>query len=1354
MRKLLLIAPFIFFTITSYGQRARLFSTDSELSNSLIGDIVQDHKGIIWVATEDGINRYDGSKFSYYREKNGILSNNVKVVYEDSRHDLYIGYFNGLQEYNRATDSFEKIPLILESGSEYPAHVMSMVEKKDGTRLVATSGYGIFKIHETDSGKIARQQDLVPSYLVNLIYEDSFNNLWVSTQDMGLFRIRKNKQNVNYLDIKNGLDNNVTSVCQDSAGNIYAGSLRKGLFRYNPTSDLFEKLPMSEKHPLPVQELFPTQNNELLIGTDGKGMKIYDASLNRISNLNFNISNFDFSKSKVHTIVKDHNNNLWLGLFQKGVALIPSRPNNFKYIGYQSVTNNIIGSNYIMSVYKDHEGILWVGTDSDGLYKISSDGELLKHYPPSGPNGTTPSTVMCIFEDSKNNLWIGSYLKGLLKFDRKKNTFTPITTLLDEKNNPIHRVYSLTEDNENNLWVATLGFGLYSMNLDNGDVKNYHGRTNPAQTTDTTNSIHNSWLSDILLTSDNELVIGTMDGLSSLNLETKTFTNLNSAYYPLKGQRVLSLFEDPKGNVWVGTISGLLCLDRSKRSFVKYTTKDGLPNDVICAISSDDSNNIWISTNHGISKFNPLDSSFLNYYYHDGLQGNEFSKRALFKDDEGRFIFGGINGITYFKPEDIKETLKNLKVELIDFYIHDEPVKKGMKSDGYDIIDTSVMDAETFNLGYTDNSFTIEFSAMEYLNPKRITYLYSMNGGDWVSLQQGVNTVTFDNLDIGHYNFRVRANDFHTYSDVKEISVIIFPPWYLSGWAKLGYFATSILFILLIAQQTYHRYKTHRKIREHKQLEQINEAKLEFFTNISHEIRTPLSLILNPLRKLILSDDDNMRQRAYTVMRRNTERVLHLVNQLMDLRKIDHGKISLKFKEIDIVKFLHETTEMFQEQILAKELDFMIVHKKESPMVWVDQNYFDKTIHNLLSNAIKFTPQKGKIQMCIETHDLPFAGHSEHTHLKLTCIDSGTGLKDHEFKKIFNRFYQSADNKESHIGTGIGLHLTRTIVELHHGTIHAENNPDGVGCRFIVSIPLGKEHLDPLQIEREQIDTEIYHSLETIPPLPFKNYEDDDVKSKSKKYVLVVDDDADIRQYICKELAREYHMIDCANGEEALSFTLSKKPDLIISDIMMSEMNGITLCRKLKQNVNTNHIPVILLTAKSGEKDNLEGLGIGADAYILKPFNMEILKKTVENIIKNREILKNNFSGSQFQSDKVKSVELESADERLMQKVMTVINENIDNPALNVEMIAHEIGISRVHLYRKLKELTNQSVRELIRNIRLTQAAELLTTKTINISQVAYATGFSNPSKFSTSFKEVYGVSPKAYMEKHHKGIS
>lgn len=1354
----LLTLTFLLVALGVKAQSGKLYTVDRELSSSLINDIYQDHNQLIWIATEDGLNRYDGSKFTIYKREDGnensLLNNYVRVVYEDSRRNLLIGFFNGLQSYDYATDTFRKIPILLEGGYEYGSHVLTIMERKNGDVLIGTSGQGLLLLKgEADNLYAERIANLdIPSNYIHYLYEDKDENLWISTQDQGLFQLNKSNE-VKSFSFSRGIScNNISSMLEDKEGNLYMGSLDKGLFIYNKDSEIFSPILSTERLGLPINALYLSQEGDIYLGTEGRGLKIYDPISKSIYDTNYNVTAIDFSKAKVNILIGDASGNIWAGLFQKGVLLLPKRANNFKYVGHRSIKTDIIGSNAVTAVHRDHEGTLWVGTDGDGIYGISPDGEQIAHFQHSLDPNSVPSTIITIFEDSNHDLWIGSYLSGMAKLDRKTGKCEYLDILRDHNSDLVQRVFSIQEDNDKNLWIGTMGSSLFKMNLDTKEIVHYNAKGNNDYSR-TKNIINNAWIDCLLLTRKGKLYIGTFDGLGCLDIETDDFVSTHGTNMMLPGHIIYSLYEDDHGTIWIGTSKGLMYIEEGSNQIQSYTTQDGLPSNVICAIKGDQHNNLWISTNYGISKMNLQKRDFINYYSDDGLQGNEFSKDAAFVDKDGQIIFGGINGITYFHPDEIVVQGREFNVRITDFYIHDKAVKKGMMSGGQLIIDNAVPHADTFHLSHNDNSFSIEFSAMEFNNPERITYLYAMGNDQWIKLRPGTNNVTFNNLSPGTYNFKVKAEDFNTYSDERMVTIIISPAWYFSVWAKITYAIIIIGIIALITKLLYNRYRTRKKMQEHIHAKQINEAKLQFFINIAHEIRTPMTLIISPLKKLISSDKEGQYQNTYRMMYRNSERILSLINQLMDVRKIDKGQMQLKFQETEIIGFIKDICIIFEEQFEAKKIALQFNHDMDELHAWVDPKNFDKIILNVLANAMKFTPEEGRVEINLTTGTDSSNLNRVNRYFEISISNTGNGIKENELEHIFECFYQSEDTKGIHNGgTGIGLHLSRSIAQLHKGSIKAENNAYGQGCRFVIRMPLGNEHLSSADII--QAEPGIL-TIDPIMPQVMEQYvverEESKVKTKSKYRILVVDDDLEIRNYISQELGAEYHITTAPNGKEAFSIVLKEVPDLIISDIMMPEMDGITLCRKIKQHVNINHIPIILLTAKSEEEDNLEGLGTGADAYIVKPFNLDILDKTIQNIIRNREILRNSFTGNQQQEDKVQKVQLKSSDEKLMEKIMDIINENLSNPALSVEMLANEIGISRVHLHRKTKELTNQSTRDFIRNIRLQQAANLLATKNISISEVAYAVGFTNLATFSSAFKEFYGETPSNYMEMHLK---
>lgn len=1296
---------------------------------------------MIWIATEDGLNRYDGAKFTIYKHEPGnehsLCHNYVRTLYEDSKGRLFVGTYNGLQLYDPATDNFSTRAL-WEDGQAFDSNIISILERKNGELWV--SGNNLCTVSIAQDRLTVHKLDLpIPTTMTEHMIEDRQHNFWITQGQNSIYQLSPDNRIVQFLHQEK--DISIADLYEDDYGDIYVATIGKGLLKYDPATAAFACLPYKGKQDLPIKSIYQGSPNELYLGTDGKGVKIFNTPQQSITDYPFENNFFDSNTSKVHSILKDHAGNLWMAIYQKGVMMIPAQPNSFKYIGYKSINTNIIGSNCITSLCRDHEGTLWVGTDNDGIYGITKDLKQQVHYSEQDTPHSVPSTIFGLYEDSNQQLWLGSYTHGLGKLDKATGRCTYLQDLTDENGNQIQRVYDLAEDRDKRLWIATMGSGLFYYDLRTGQTV-YDPKAN-AETE------KYKWISCLLHTSDNRLYVGTYDGVRCIDLNSPDFQaqEISSRHI------IFSLYEDANKHIWIGTSNGLSEWDPLTKQLTTYTTKHGLPSDAVYAIQGDPENHLWISTNAGLSRFNLHTHTFSNFYVDDGLQGNEFSKNASLNDKNGLLWFGGTNGITYFNPQEITNPAKKWKVRITDFYLHNHPIRKGMLSGGKPIIDTAVFEAQDFYLSHNDNAFSIEFATQELNNPERITYLYNMNHAPWVKLPKGINRVSFSSLTPGTYHFRIKAEDYLLESETGEITIHIAPAWWASGWARLIYLLLLAAAIYGIIVQVRHRYRTRQEMLQHIHAEQINEAKLQFFINISHEIRTPMSLIISPLQKLMADDPDSTRQKSYRIIRRNSERILRLVNQLMDIRKIDKGQMTLTFREIEIVGFIRDLCETFAEQAHKKQIALHVHHADHPTLpLWVDPANFDKIILNLLSNALKFTPSQGEVNIWIRTGEDASLPTPLQQYAEIVIADNGIGIDPQEAQHIFERFYQIRNSQNnSNVGTGIGLHLTRSLVELHHGDIRVENNPDQQpGCRFIVRMPLGCAHLRLEEMDSEKGTLPYTHTAPL--PLPTEAEEETEkVRAKTKYRVLVVEDDEEIRRYICQELAADYHTLESCNGKEALESLFRKAPDLVISDVMMPEVDGLTLCRRIKQNVNLNHIPVILLTAKTREEDNIEGLENGADAYITKPFNIELLKKTANNLIRSHERLRNAYSGQQSQADKVQKITIQSPDDKLMERIMRVINENLSNPNLTVEMITTEVGISRVHLHRKLKELTNQTTRDFIRNIRLKQAAELLSKKRYTIAEVADLTGFANPNNFSTAFKELYGVPPSTYMEQHLK---
>lgn len=1323
--------------IFCHAQSGKLFTTDRELSSSLINRIYQDRNGMIWVATEDGLNRYDGAKFTTYKHEQGnvhsLSHNYVRSLFEDNQGNLYIGTCNGIQLYDAAADCFSP-RAEWENGEIYDKSINSIMQRKSGDVLVAGNVPCVLTIE--NERLIAKKLSLpmpIPTVMTEDFFEDNEGNLWVIVGEEGVYRLTPDRKSTHFLKQEGGTP--IIAMCQDNQGYIYAGSIGNGLFKYDKEMDSFTSITYKGQHNLLLRNLYKVGQNEIFMGTDGDGLKIYNTLTNEITDGRFDNSYFDLSKSKIHSILKDHSGNFWLAIYQKGIMMIPAQPNNFKYIGHKSFDKNIIGSYAITALCQDHKGTLWVGTDNDGVYGITENGKQKAHFSHTNNPRSVSSIIMKLYEDSEHNLWFGSYMNGMGKLDRNTGKCTYLTDLRDSGGKRVQRVYCFAEDSHKRLWIATMGAGLfyYDLKTDKLSACKFIGDTKVSD-----------WICSLLYSErDNILYIGTYDGLFSIDLNDNIFSPKNIISHCI----IHSIFEDGQGTIWLATSDGLSGWDKETQKITTFNAKDGLPSDVIFAIQDSKQEHLWISTDAGISQFNPDTREFINYYVGDGLQGNEFSKNTSFKDESGTLWFGGVNGITYFNPEDIIKPSKKWNVRITDFYLHNKPVRKGMKSGRHDIIDRPVFDAETFRLSHKDNAFSIEFATVELNSPERITYMYSMNNADWVTLRNGINRISFNDLPPGTHNFRIRAKDYTLLSDTKEIKIVISPAWYASIWAKLFYAILCALVLYLIISQIRHRYRVRQERLEHKHAEEINEAKLQFFMNISHEIRTPISLIISPLQKLMASDDDpEERHRSYRTISRNSERILHLVNQLMDIRKIDKGQMRLKFNEIEIVDFVKDLYHTYQYQTNTKHIELTFNTECETLNAWVDLKNFDKIILNLLSNAHKFTPEGGKINVLLRKGNDPTETEALRHYFEIIVSDTGIGINESEMNRIFDRFYQIRNSQNnSNVGTGIGLHLTRSLVELHYGTIRVENNPEGKGSRFIVRLPLGYEHLKP-----DEIETEIeYNTLSIVeePTLALPVAEDDSIKlkSKSKYRVLVVEDDEEIRKYICHELSGDFHMLECTNGKEALAMILKKAPNLVISDVMMPEMDGLELCRKLKGDLETSHIPVILLTAKSSTDDRIDCYNAGADGYISKPFDLKVLEARINNFVTNKK-----DKQKEFKSDveiNISKLEYISIDEEFLNKAVTIIEEYLSEFDFDVNIFAERLHMSKSSLYRKIKTMTGLSPVEFIRNIKLKHACQMLRVPSVSIAEVAYSSGFSDPKYFTTCFKTEFGMTPREYQK-------
>ena len=767
------------------AQTGKFYSTDKELSNSLINAVYQDRKGFIWIATENGLNKFDGTRFSIYRhnatDSTSLKNNYVRTLFEDSRGNFWIGCINGLQRYDRATDNFHELFISRKDGRKNP-HITSIIERRNGDLWIATSGQGAISLKKNSNPASFHIEteltDRIGSNYLNVIFEDSRQNLWIATEEKGLYRYSpESKELKSYKAPYHIAGDDVSAICENAHGQIFVGTLTKGLFRLSSRQEgNFEPVLYQNRMNLNIRTLIIDTRGKLIIGTDGEGVKEYQPQQDIIVDSEINAGPFDFSKSKVHSLIEDKDHNLWLGIFQKGLILVPGISNKFDYYGYKSIHNNTIGSSCVMAIHTDEQATIWIGTDNDGLYAINDQGKQLRHYTHQAGNPqSVPGTILCLYEDSNQELWLGSYFDGLARMNKQTGTCQDATSLLQGNLNAGKpKVSCIIEDKNKNLWVGTYGSGLYKINLPTQHVTYYESTRNENDDW-SINRLPNDWISYLLEDREGMIWIGTYKGLAVLNPQTDNFINYKKQNNLLPGYVVYSLLENSNGEIWAGTSEGLVCLNKDRLTPVLFTTADGLPSDIICGLAEDEKKNIWISTHQGISKLNPPEKKFINYYAGDGLQGNEFTRTAVFKDKRGKIFFGGTNGVTAFYPQDITEIKKEMNVLITGFHVANRPVKKGDKSGNNVITDTAVMDTEQFTLAYNENTFSIDFSVLEFSNPDRISYQYKIKelGDEWISTQPGTNRVTYSSLKPGKYTFSVQARDHNNFSNIRTVTIAI-----------------------------------------------------------------------------------------------------------------------------------------------------------------------------------------------------------------------------------------------------------------------------------------------------------------------------------------------------------------------------------------------------------------------------------------------------------------------------------------------------------------------------------------------------------------------------------------------------
>lgn len=1339
------------------------------LSQSWVRAILQDRCGFIWFGTSDGLNKYDGYTFTVYKNipnnPNSLHNNTITALHENTDGNLWIGTLGGLCFYNREHDQFIR-------RKHWPqTEITGFLPLRDGRLYLKTrtpTQYLYIPANDSVLSFVIYNDENDPdagSNHVNDFFMDRQGRLWFGTFN-GVHIWDSHDKYFTYL-LKNtdvAERNIIGPICEDRQGRIWIGTYNNGLILLKSCDTkpefIYFRHEVNNENSLtagPIFSLLEDRHGRLWIGTEEGGLDVLDLNNFQEDNYVFHhyryepFNDFSISHNSIYALYEDRQGTIWIGTYGDGVDFFNPLTKKFVHFKQNPDNPNSLNNNTVKAFFEDGD-LLWIGTEG-GLNSFDKKTNSFRHYvhDPNDPQSLGANTVYTIFKDSRQNLWVGTYGGGLNLLNRYDGTFVRFVPTSDDNSIGSERISSIIEDRQGNLWIGTIGGGLNRFDYERKSFIKFVNRVDDPE------SLSNNWVRGLFETHPGEIWISndaSVDLFDQIKGTFKHFTNENyNESINFKRSRVF--FEDSQNHLWLGSQGSLNVLNRDTGQFKSYFETDGLPDNQIKGILEDDHGNLWISTNKGISKFidginQPVNPVFKVYDAGDGLQGNEFVERSCYKGRDGRMYFGGTNGFNFFHPDSLQENPYKPEVMLTRLLISNKPVEITSPNSP---LKAHINLTKNLILSYKHSVITFEYTALNYIIPEKNQYAFKLEGfeEDW-NYVGNKRSATYTNLDPGTYIFRVIAanNDGLWNKDGLSVLIKIVPPWWRTSLAYVVYLLLLIgLFYFIWRFQLNRERMKHQLKLEHEhaeKLEQINQMKTRFFSNITHEFRTPLTLIMGPIRKVLTEDKSQYFKPEYDVILRNSQKLYRLINQLLDLSRLEAGAMPLKTRKENIIPFLADLISLFNPLAEQKNIQLQFtgeniaINSKEILELYFDRDKLEKIVTNLLSNAIKFTPENGEVKVILKKLN---------GFVEIMFFDNGIGIPPENLDKIFDRFFQVDESyTREYEGTGIGLALIKELVELHHGTINVESASNS-GTRFTVRLPLGKAHLKPEQI----FDTESPERTESEFSEPDLKLSDNTQESntgeksrKSKKHlpvVLIVEDNTDLRKYLQNSLEMSYQISEAVNGEQGLELAIDLMPDLIVSDIMMPKLDGFELCKRIKIDERTSHIPVILLTARASIDSKIEGLETGADDYITKPFEMRELQTRAHNLIQQRRQLRLRFNRQS--GLKPEEIATNSVDEEFLTKAVAILEKNINNPNFNVSQFAKKIAISRTHLNRKLQALTGQSTSQFILVFRLNRAAQLLTNKSGTVLEISYAVGIESVSYFSKAFRKHFGVSPSGY---------
>ncbi|MBK0383936.1 response regulator [Pedobacter sp. SD-b] len=1343
---------------TTYAQNLEFkhISIDNGLSQNTVNSIAQDNKGIIWVATLGGLNKFNGYDFTVFthneRDSNSISHDRVNVIFIDKAGNLWVGTDDGLNLYNPYNNHFT----VIKNANNSRYFVYSIKQDKTGKLWVGTQ-QGL-KFLDNKKNRLVDVDLNISNYnkRVQSIYEDDLGFLWIGlAKGFKIYDPRKNKSSEGPKELEESLSNSwVQSIKQSKNKDFWFATENEGVFVYKKQNN--KVVNYNKENGIlsnTVRDLFFHDNGHLWMATK-MGLSILNLSSGKIINYIYSpelSTENSLSHPSVKCIFKDKSGNIWMGTYAGGINLVYNFSKIFSYKGIRQGDQNPLSNKEVNAILGNDDNKFWIATDGGGLnywnkttgkvdvYKYDTDNVLYNFIKDVAYN-----------DDNKKQLWLGSSA-GILIFDIATKKFTEFRDIQKGANVEFNHDYCFL-NSPYGLWVGTNYNGLHLIK-DNKIIKSY--------TLPNGKLISNN-VSCLLLEGENLWTGYLLSGLSKINLKTGKIDSYafdKNDIYSLSNNSISCLFIDSKKRLWIGTNGGgLNYFDEHNNKFYVINSQYGLANNNIHAIEEDNQGALWVSTNKGVFKvvlksndfpLSPKSVETTNYTVLDGLQSNQFIKGSSFKNKNGEIFFGGIYGLNSFFPDKIVYNKEIPNIILTDFTILNK------EKNQEDSLSSKPVDyLKEITLDYDESYFTIKYAALNYVFPERNNYAYKLEGltKDTWHYVGNQKEATYTGLEPGTYTFLVKAsNNSGIWNNTpRQLKIVVLPPWWRTNLAYLLYVLVVLGLLYLFNYYTKYTERLKNTIQYETDLyhkeQELSQKKLSFFINISHEIKTPITMIMAPLQKLLTIHEGNTTTSNYLeLMNKSGQRLLNLIDQLLDLRKFDDNDVMLKAAKGNLIRFTKEIVVVFGSLAKSKNLDLTFSSDEERLELWFDRDKLEKILYNIISNAIKYTPDYGKIEIAVNED-------KEHQYAIINVIDNGVGISKERLPDIFLPFKPLDVSNNNIKGTGVGLAFAKELIDLHHGLIQVDSkeaSKDNRGyTKFSIKIPLGKNYLADKEVDKEYLISEDINNYKSYSLKQQTNFQErkgliQQANDNEKFTMLLVEDNPDVINFLAEIFVDNFNVIKCFDGAAGLAEALRTMPDIIISDVMMPIMDGIELCSKLKSNMVTSHIPVILLTARSPLIFKLEGLENGADDYVTKPFNFDLLDVKVWNLLENRQKMK-----SRYQKEitlQPTNTTISTFDDKFLENIMKYIEDNIAEETLNVEDLSQHIGMSRGNLYRKLKALTGKSPVEFIRYIRLKRATQLLKQHKMYINEVSYMVGFQNVTYFRKCFKEEFGYTPTEF---------